>query len=167
MRLAAARSGNSMREVKAYNADALFQRLPNGSEGDESASATRYLLGGCGIVLDHHSSQNGNRQLLDGAVTDRKRKLVQVSREVESSLLSTVERSINRASAAQHLLMDELLFETKSNAVKLSDGDIVARVKSLQGDLERIGLSVANLDMEQLQGINQDREEFVDRWSIA
>ena len=163
----AARNGKSMPEVKAYNVDTLFQRRSIGSEEDESVSATRRLLGGYGILLDDHSSPNGEKQVLDGAVTDRERKLVQVSREVESSLLSTVERSIHCASDAQHLLMDELLVDTKFNAVKLSDGDIVARVKSLQGGLERIGSSVANFDMEKLQGITKDREDFVNRWSVT
>ena len=163
----AARNGKRMPEVETSNADTLFQRLPIGSEGDENASVIRRLLGGYGIVLDHHSSQKGNRQLLDGAVTDRERKLVQVSREAESSFLSTIERSIHRASAAQHLLIDELFFETKFNAVKLSNSDIVARMKSLQGELERIGFSVTNLDMEKLQSIDKDREDFVNRWSVT
>lgn len=163
----AAHNGQSVPEVKANNPDALFQRLPNSPEEDEGASATRRLLGGYGIVQDHDSSQNGNRQLLDAAVTDRERKLDQVSREVESSLLSTIERSIHGASNAQYLLMDELLFDTKFNAVKLSDGDIVARVKTLQGNLERVGLSVSNLDMERLHGINKDQDDFVNRWSVT
>lgn len=162
-----ARSVESKSEVKANHADALFQRLSNRSEEDESASATRRLLGGYGIVLDHDPSQNVDRQLLDGAVSDRERKLVQVSCEVESSILSRIERSIHGASDAQHLLMDELLFDTKFNAVKLSDVDIEARMKSLQRSVERAGFSVTNFDMEKLHGINKDREDFVTRWSAT
>ena len=163
----AAHNGQSMPEVKVNNPDALFQWLSNSSEKNEGASATRRLLGGYGIVLDQDSSQNGNRQLLDAAVTDRERKLDRVSREVESSLLSTIERSIHGASNAQHLLMDELLFDTKFNGVKLSDGDIVARVKILQENLERVGLGVSDLDMEKLHGINKDQEDFVNRWGVT
>ena len=157
------RNVESKSEVKANNADALFQRLSDRSEED----ATRRLLGGYGIVLDHDPSQNVDRQLLDGAVSDRERKLVQVSCEVESSILSRIERSIRGASDAQHLLMDELLFDTKSNAVKLSDVDIEARMKSLQRSVERAGFSVTNFDMEKLHGINKDREDFVNRWSAT
>ena len=163
----AAHNGKSTPAVKAYNPDALFQRLSNNPEEDEGACATQRLIGGYGIVLDHHSSQDGNRQLVDAAVTDRERKLVQVSREVESSLLSTIERSIHRASDAQHLLVDELLFDTKFNAVELSDGDIAARVKTLQGHLERIGSSVTYIDMEKLNGINKDQKDFVNKWSVT
>ena len=159
----AAHNGQSTPAVKAYNPDALS----NNTEEDEGICATQRLIGGYGIVLGHHSSQDANRQLVDAAVTDRERKLVQVSREVESSLLSTIEKSIHHASDAQHLLVDELLFDTKFNTVELSDGDIAARVKTLQGNLERIGSSVTNIDMEKLHGINKDQEEFVNRWSVT
>ena len=118
-----------------------------------------------GVPSLHGLKPADAEDVLDLAVSDRERKMRDVSSRIENSVDQMITTYLNDSSSTQQTLVDALLADTAYHSVEMFDSELRSEINILEAHIGEIGADMANLDLERLKMANQERDYFVNRWT--
>lgn len=137
-----------------------------GEEGPEHPThgSHRQLLQIFGVPPLGKSNRLEIQTTLNAVVSEREQKAKEGVQALNQAIDSSLSTFLNDASCTNSLLVGGLLEDAEFHAVELLNPHLQSRKSRLEKEIDKIGLDMAGLDLDQQHMANQKQEDFVKRW---
>ena len=97
-------------------------------------------------------------------ISEREKKAKEGVQALNRGIDLSLSTYLNDASCTNSLLVGGLLEDAEFHAVELLNPHLQSRKSRLEMEIDKIGLDMAGLDLDQPHMANQKQEDFVKRW---
>ena len=126
---------------------------------------TRRLLSILGIPPLDGLKTKDLEDVLDRTSSDKEIKTWDGSLTAEISVGQVISSYLNDCSSTQQTIVDALLADTAYHTVKMFDPELRSEISTLETDIGKIGVEMADLNLEKLEMASQERDQFVNQWA--
>lgn len=138
-------------------------------EGEESREhlthgSHRQLLQILGVPPLGKSNRLEIQNTLNAVISEREKKAKEGVQALNRGIDLSLSTYLNDASCTNSLLVGGLLEDAEFHAVELLNPHLQSRKSRLEMEIDKIGLDMAGLDLDQPHMANQKQEDFVKRW---
>lgn len=138
-------------------------------EGEESPEhlthgSHRQLLQILGVPPLGKSNRLEIQNTLNAVISEREKKAKEGVQALNRAIDLSLSTYLNDASCTNSLLVGGLLEDAEFHAVELLNPHLQSRKSRLEMEVDKIGLDMAGLDLDQPHMANQKQEDFVKRW---
>lgn len=137
----------------------------NAAEQNQAEPSHRELLQILGCPLPNNSDLNGIQDFLDSVAYTRAKDNRMRLAESNRAMLSSLNLNLDAASICNDIMIDGLFKDTKWHEFEPVESQLKSRIAELDAEIGKVGSAMENLDLEKLQVVSAEAQNFVNNWS--